>query len=88
MESHYNSLKEKLDCVEAKQRRKVKTRHNNKEQQFYSRTKNVTNIKFIKEEMDLLDHGLQYSVERTLKTYWTDLTVETERATKLLDTKL
>jgi len=38
--------------------------------------------------MDLLNHCLQYSMERSLKTYWTNLLVETERAIKLLDTKL
>jgi len=88
MESHYNNLNKKLDCLQAKQRRKTKTRHNNQEQQFYPRTKNLTNIQFNKEEMDLLNHGLQHSMERPLKTYWANLIVETERAIKLLDTKL
>ena len=38
--------------------------------------------------MDLLKHGMQYSMEEPLKTYWTSLLVETERAIKLLDRKL
>jgi len=38
--------------------------------------------------MDLLTHGLQHSMERPLKTYWTSIIVETERVIKLLDTKL
>jgi len=33
--------------------------------------------------MDLLNHGMQYSMERPLKTYWTNLLVEAERAIKL-----
>ena len=86
MEPHYNSLNTKFDCLQAKQRRKTKTRHNNQEQQFYP--KNLTNIKFNKKEMDLLNHGLQHSTERPLKTYWTNLKVQTERAIKLFDTKL
>jgi hypothetical protein len=60
MASHYNNLNKKLDCLQAKQRRKTKTLHNNKEQQFYPRTKNLTNNKFAKEEMHLLNHGVLY----------------------------
>jgi hypothetical protein len=49
---------------------------------------NLTNIRFTKEEMNLLNHGLQHSIEKPLKTYWTNLIAETERAMKLLDTEL
>jgi hypothetical protein len=83
MESHYNNVNKKLDCLTAKQRKKNKTRHNNQEQQFYPKTKHLTNIKFNKDGMDLLNHGLQHSKETPLKTYWTDLIVETERVVKL-----
>jgi hypothetical protein len=38
--------------------------------------------------MDLLNYGMQYSMERPLKIYWTNLPVETKRSIKLLDTKL
>ena len=50
--------------------------------------KNLTNIKFTKEGIELLNYGLQYSIERPLTTYCTNLLIETERAIKLLDTKL
>jgi len=70
------------------ERRITKTRHNTQGQQFYPTPKYATNIKFTKEEMYSLNHGLQYSMDRPLKTYWTDLTVETEKPTKLLDTQL
>jgi hypothetical protein len=50
--------------------------------------KNLTNIKFTKEEIVLLNYGLQYSIERPLTTYCTSLIIETERAIKFLDTKL
>jgi hypothetical protein len=62
MESHYNHLNKKLDGLQDKQRRKARTRHNNQEQQFYPRTENLTNTNFTKEEMDLLNHGMQYSM--------------------------
>ena len=39
MESHYNNHNKKLDCLQAKQRRKTRTRHSDQEQQFYPRTK-------------------------------------------------
>jgi hypothetical protein len=76
MDSHYSNLNKQLDCLQAKQRRKTKTQHNNQEQQFYARTKILTNIKFTMEETDLQNQGLQHSMERPLKTYWTKLTVE------------
>ena len=58
MESHYNHLNKKLDGLQHKQRGKTRTWHNNQEQQFYPRTKNLTNTKITKEEMDLLNHGM------------------------------
>jgi hypothetical protein len=88
MESHYNHLNKKLDGLQHKQRGKTRTRHNNQEQQFYPRIKNPTNTNFTNEKMDLLKHGMQYSMHRPLKTYWTNLLVETQRAIRLTDTKL
>jgi len=88
MESHYNHLNTKLDGLQHKQRGKTRTWHNNQEQQFYPRTKNLTNTNFTKDEMDLLNHGMQYSMHRPLKTYWTNLLVETQRTIKLIDTKI
>jgi len=38
--------------------------------------------------MDQLNHGMKYSMQRPLKTYWTNLLVETQRAIKLIDTKI
>ena len=55
---NYNHLNKKLDGLQDKQRRKTRIRHNNQEQQFYPRTKNLTNTKITKEEMDLLNHGM------------------------------
>ena len=36
----------------------------------------------------LLDLGLQYSMEKPMKTAWENLVIESERAIKLLDEKL
>ena len=56
--------------------------------QFYSRTVNLTNIRFSQEELALLNNGLQYSIEKHLKKYWTDLIMETEQAIRMLDIKM
>lgn len=63
-----------------------KTKH--QQPQFYPRVKNLTEIKYTKEEMKLLNHGFQYSIEKPLTTYSTNLIIETENAIKILDTKL
>jgi len=49
---------------------------------------NLTNIKFTKEEQELQDTGMQYNIEQTGKTYWTNLVVETEQAIRQLETKI
>jgi len=56
--------------------------------QFYPRTVNLTKIKFTKEEMNLLNYGLQHSIEKPLKTYWINLIMETEQAIKLQDVQM
>jgi hypothetical protein len=38
--------------------------------------------------MEILNYGLQHSIERPLTSYLTNLVIETERAVRLLDTKL
>jgi hypothetical protein len=48
----------------------------------------LTGREFTKEEINLLHHGLQNSIGKPLKTYWTNLIMETDRAIKLLDPKL
>jgi len=88
MENHYNNLNHKLDKLQNMQHGKNKAQHNPKGQQFYPRTVKLTKIKFTKEEMALLNHGLQHSIEKPLKTYWIIVTIETELAFKLLDVKM
>ena len=38
--------------------------------------------------MDLLDMGLQYSIEKPLNEIWNDMITETEIAIRKLDTRL
>jgi hypothetical protein len=47
---------------------------------FYTRTVDLTNIRFSQEEIALLNNGLQHSIEKPLKKYWTNLITETEQA--------
>jgi hypothetical protein len=69
--------------------KKTKIPHRNGEQQqSYQRIKNLTNIKFKKEETLLLKYGLQYSTEEPATTHLNSLITETERVIKLLDGKV
>jgi hypothetical protein len=89
METYYTHLNTKLGRLQAKQQQQTRTSLNNqKQQQFYPRIKNLTNIKFTKEETEVISYGLQYSIAEPLTTYFTNLVIEMERAIKLLDTKL
>src|SRR5215469_9120282 len=62
-QSHYHDLKLNLDNIQSKQKELTKKEHNPKGTQFYQRTINLTKIKFTKEEEQLLNHGLQHSIE-------------------------
>jgi hypothetical protein len=69
METHYNNLNKKLDkLLGKKNKQNVYTLHE-QYQHFYPCTINLTNIKFTKEEMALLDLGMQYSLQKPLKSY-------------------
>ena len=94
MESHYNHLNKKLDKLQIKlcQQPELKqstTEHTNKvRQRFCPRVKNLTNINFTKEEMDILNYGTQYSIGKPITSYLANLIVEKEKEIKLLDTKM
>jgi hypothetical protein len=89
METHYDHLNKKTDRLQ-QQRQQKKNREgpNHSNQDFYPRIKNLTNIRFNDEELQLLNYGLNYSVEKPTTSYLTELIAETERAIKLLDEKL
>jgi hypothetical protein len=86
MEETYNRLNKKFDELMKKQN-KTKPQRNNQTQEFHSRTVNLTNITFTKEEQETLNLGLQHSIEKPMKTYWMNTITETENAIKLLDSK-
>ena len=44
--------------------------------------------KFSQEKTALLKIGLQYSIEKPLEKYWTDLIMETEQVIRMLDIKM
>jgi hypothetical protein len=54
---------------------------------FVPFNRNSTEIKLIKEEMKLLNLGIQYNIKKLLTTYSTNLIIEYDKAIKLLDTK-
>ena len=86
METYYTHLNKKIDHLKAKQWKPTRSTPNNQEKhEFYNRIKNLTNIKFTEKETELLKYGLQYSIEKPLTTYFTNLIIETEKAIKLLD---
>jgi hypothetical protein len=91
MDTYYIYLNKMLNNLQAKHQQQQHKRnlHNNSQQrQFFSRVKKLTNIKLSKEETELLNHGLQYSIEKPAATYITNLTIEAKRAIRLLDTKI
>jgi hypothetical protein len=88
MENHYIHLNRKLDHLLRKQPKRTTHPHHNEECHFYTRVQTLTNIKFNKEEMQLLKYGFNYSIERPASSYTANLTAETERAIRLLDTKM
>ena len=82
MEAHYKNLNKKLDNLQIRQ---IKYNKRNPEQKFfYNRTINLTTIEFNQKEMELLNTGMQHSIEYSMKHYWNDLIIETEQAIKKL----
>ena len=87
LQSH-KQTKKKLDDLQTEQPQQTKTSHENGEQQqFNAGVKNLTSIKFTKEETQLINYRLQYSTKMSLTPYISDLTVETAKAIQLLDIK-
>ena len=82
MDNHYERLNHKLDQLLQKQpQRPAQSRHKD-DRHFYTRLKKLTNIKFHKEEMQLLKYGLNQSIERPATAYAANLVAETESAIK------
>ena len=88
MERQYENLNKKLEALKAQQHHLDNKKRTNQVRQFYNRTSNLTNIRFTAEEMDLLNKGLQCSIEKPLNEVWNDMIIETEIAIRKLDTRL
>jgi hypothetical protein len=88
MESHYERLNKKLDRLLKEQKGRTLYTNKARQQRFYPRTVNLTNKQFTKEEMDLLNMGLQHSLQKSSTSMWTKLAIETEQAVRLLDESL
>ena len=84
MEAHYKNLNKKLDNLQSQQRKEYKR---NTGHQFYKRTVNLIAIEFNQEEMELLNTGIQHSIEQPMKQYWNDLIIEAEQAIRKLEPK-
>ena len=80
MEQHYTNLNKKLDKLNNSHPQRTWQATRGRMRAFYPSTINLTDIKFTKEEQELLDKGLQYNIQQTSKTNWTNLVVETEQA--------
>ena len=90
MELHYNRLNKKLDQLHQQSRPKQRTTDRTRKpgHQFYHRVENLTNIKFMAEEVKILNYGPQYSMEKPTLSYLPTLVTETKKAIRLLDIKL
>ena len=84
MDTHYKNLNKKLDNLQTQLEKKYKYSTGHK---FFKRTINLTPIEFILEEMELLNTGLQLSIEQPLKHFWNELIIETEQAIRKLEPK-
>jgi hypothetical protein len=86
---HYNHLNKKLDhLLQRKPHNPATKKQEEKRHQFYERVKNLTEVKLNQEEKNLLNYGMNYSIEKPPKAYIATLAAETELAIRLLDAKL
>ena len=86
-EELYKKLNKKIDNLMKGKDTRTKRSHSHQQHKFYKRAVNLTNIVFMKEELETLDLGLQHSTRKPLKKYWLNLITETENAIKLLEQK-
>ena len=88
MERHYKRLKKKAGATTNKTTETLHISTTWWRLPLLHTSKNLTNITFNQEEMQLLKHGLNYSIEKPPSTYPANLIAETERAIRLWDTKM
>ena len=87
MEKHYENLNRKLDKLNNSHQQRTRRAAQGHQQEFYPCNVNLTDIKFTKEELELMDMGLQYNIQQASKTNWTNLVIETEQAIRLMEAR-
>jgi hypothetical protein len=91
METYNNHLNKKVDRLQENQPKPTTAACIPRNIHFYPRIRNLTNIKFTNEKLEILEilnYGLLHSVEKPPEPYPTKLITETETAIKLLDRKI
>jgi hypothetical protein len=88
-EARYNKLKKKLEHLHVTQNKQyTRQQDNTTSNPFYARVKNLFNVKFSKEEINILETGHNYALEAQPKHYLRDPIIDTENAIQQLDSKL
>ena len=81
------NLTKKLDNLRFTQKSQLtnaNTTQTTKNTKFFSRIKNLSNIKFNKEEKDILQLGLNYAIEKPTTRIIHNLVIDTENAIRQL----
>jgi hypothetical protein len=85
---YYNKLNKKLDTLrlyQTKTTKTYKTQHTQYTHTFYERVRNLSNTSFNKEEMEILELGLNYAYTKPTHHFLHDLVIDTENAIKRLN---
>jgi hypothetical protein len=85
----YNKLKKKLEHLRVTQNKQyTRQQENTACNVFYARVKNLSNVKFSKEEINIFETGHNYALEPQPKHYLRDPIIDTENAIQEVDSKL
>jgi hypothetical protein len=87
---HERKLKNLREKMESRPSNNVSTQYNHLNSplhKFYPKVVNQTSIDFTKEELTLLNKGLQYNLHGKNKNWFTNLAIEADTAISLADIK-
>jgi pantothenate kinase len=88
-EARYNKLNKKLEHLRTTKHKHHTDQHNATDNKtFYTRVRNLSNIKFNREELNVLETGLNYVFESQPKHFIRYLIMDTENAIQHLDSSL
>jgi hypothetical protein len=84
-ETRYNQLNRKLEHLRTVQNRQYAKQHENSANSpFYTPVKNLSDVKFSTEEINILETGHNYALESQPKHFLRDLIIDTENAINTL----